>query len=116
MRRTALFLSLAAALALPGLADGHGGKHKGAHFTAPARQACKSEKQADPAAFKTKYGNKNGKHAFRRCVRRHVRNAAHTCRAERKQDKAAFKTKYGNKNGKHAFRRCVRQHESDPVS
>ena len=40
MRRTALLLSLAAALALPGLADGHGGKHKAAHFTAPASEAA----------------------------------------------------------------------------
>jgi hypothetical protein len=55
-------------------------------------------------------------HAFRRCVRAHVRQAVKTCRAERKADKAAFKTKYGNEKGKHAFRRCVRQHEADPVA
>src|SRR3954453_11788745 len=82
----------------------------------PAVAACKSERQADKAAFKTKYANKNGKHAFRRCVAAHVRQARKTCRAERKADPAAFKTKYGNKKGKHAARRCVRQHEADPVA
>jgi hypothetical protein len=33
--------------------------------------ACKSERSADQAAFKTKYGNDKGHHAFRRCVRQH---------------------------------------------
>jgi hypothetical protein len=60
--------------------------------------------------------NKNGRHAFRRCVRQHVRQSRQTCRTERKADPAAFKAKYGNEKGHHAFRRCVRQHEADPVS
>ncbi len=115
MRKTILAVSLAAALAVPGLADA-GPKHRGAKYTAPARHACREEKQADPAAFQAKYANENGKRAFRRCVRQHVRQSVKTCRAERKQDRAAFKAKYANENGKHAFRRCVRQHESDPVS
>ncbi len=81
----------------------------------PAAKACKAERTADKPAFKTKYANKNGKRAFARCVRQHVRAAKKSCRAERKADKAAFKTKYANKRGKRAFLRCVRQHADDPV-
>jgi hypothetical protein len=116
LKKTALIGGVAAlALALPGaaIAKHHGHHHPGA---GPAVAACKAERAADPAAFKTKYANKNGKHAFRRCVRQHVRQAKATCRAERKADPAAFKTKYANKKGKRAFVRCVRQHESDPVA
>ena len=112
MRKTFLILSLAAALAVPALADGHA-RHPG---TAPARHACKDERNADQAAFQEKYANKNGKRAFRRCVRQHVRQAAKSCRAERKEGGAdAFRAKYGNDKGRHAFRRCVRQHEGDDV-
>ena len=115
MRKFIVLGVLLALLAVPALAVGNGkGKH---HVSAKqAAAACRSERDADPAAFKTKYSNKNGKHAFRRCVRQHVRQAKQTCRAERKADPAAFKAKYGNKNGKRAFPRCVRQHEADPVT
>ena len=113
MRKAAVPMLAVLALAVPGLAGAHGKAHKA---VGPAVQACKQERSADPAAFRAKYANKNGKHAFRRCVARHVRQAVKTCRAERKSDPAAFKTKYANAKGKHAFRRCVRQHESDPVS
>ena len=89
--------------------------HRAAYGTGVAAKTCKTERTADPAAFKTKYANKNGKRAFQRCVRQHVRAAYKTCRAERAADLAAFKTKYGNKNAKRAFRRCVRQHADDAV-
>lgn len=114
MRKFTVFIALLALLAVPALSSGHAKKH-GAGVK-PAVAACKSERTADPAAFKAKYANKKGKHAFRRCVAAHVRQAKKTCRAERKADPAAFKTKYGNKKGKHASRRCVRQHEADPVA
>ena len=88
---------------------------------------CRSEQQADPAAFKTKYGTgKNGKNAFGKCVSQKARartksvesqqvqaeeNAAKTCKAERTQDPDAFKAKYGtNKNKSNAFGKCVSQH------
>jgi hypothetical protein len=115
LRKFTVLIALLALLAVPAFASGHA--KKGHHAaTKPAAAACKAERKADPAAFKAKYANKKGKHAFRRCVARHVRQAAKTCRAERKADPAAFKTKYANKNGKRAFRRCVRQHEADPVA
>ena len=116
MRKFIALGALLALLAVPAFAVGHG-KGKGHHVSAKeAVAACKSERDADPAAFKAKYANKNGKHAFKRCVRQHVRQAKQTCRAEREADPTAFKAKYGNENGKHAFRRCVRQHEADPVA
>jgi hypothetical protein len=114
LKKLTVLIALMALLAVPAFASGHAKRHH--HAIQPAVAACKSERQADPAAFKAKYANKKGKHAFRRCVAAHVRQAAKTCRAERKADPAAFKTKYANKNGKHAFRRCVRQHEADPVA
>ena len=113
MKKLIVLVALVALMAVPALASA---KHHHRAGVGPAVAACKSERQADKAAFKTKYANKKGKHAFRRCVAAHVRQARKTCRAERKADKAAFKTKYANKNGKHAFRRCVRQHEADPVA
>jgi hypothetical protein len=114
LRKLILVAALLALLAIPAFAIGHGKAHGAG--TGPAATACKSEQTADPAAFQTKYANKHGKHAFRRCVHQHEKQARETCRTERKADPAAFKTKYGNEKGKHAFRRCVRQHESDPVS
>ena len=113
MQKLTLLIALLALLAVPALASGHGRHHPGVK---PAVAACKSERDADKAAFKTKYANKRGHHAMRRCVRQHVRQAVKTCRDERRADKAAFKTKYGNEKGRHAFRRCVRQHEADPVA
>lgn len=115
MRKFVVFAVLVALLAVPTLAAGHGKGHARAGVK-PAAAACKAERQADPAAFKAKYANKNGKHAFRRCVARHIRQARKTCRAERKADPAAFKTKYANEKGRHAFRRCVRTHAGDPVA
>jgi hypothetical protein len=107
-------IAVLAALALPAAADAHrGGLHSGA---GKARAACNAERQADAAAFKTKYANERGRHAFRRCVRQHVVQARKTCRAERQADLAAFRTKYANDRGRHAFRRCVRQHAGDAVA
>jgi hypothetical protein len=114
VKKLVVIAALLALLAVPAFASGHA-KHPGAS-SHRAVAACKAERKADPTAFKTKYANKNGKHAFRRCVAAHVRQAAKTCRAERNADPAAFRTKYGNKKGKNAFRRCVRQHEGDPVA
>ena len=111
MRKTLLTLSIAAALAVPGLANGTSLAPK--HYE--AKQACKEEREADRDAFKEKYANENGRHAFRRCVRRHVRQAKRTCRAERKADKEAFREKYAEENGKHAFHHCVLEHEDEPV-
>jgi hypothetical protein len=117
LRKLIVLTAVLALLAIPafavGKSDGGGKKHSG---VGPAVAACKSERDADPAAFKGKYANKNGRHAFRRCVHQHVRQARQACRAERDADPAAFKAKYGNEKGRHAFRRCVRQHEADPVS
>jgi hypothetical protein len=112
LKKLIILVALVALMAVPALASAKH-HHPGVK---PAVAACKSERQADKAAFKTKYANKNGKHAFRRCVAAHVRQARKTCRAERKADAAAFKTKYANEKGKNAFRRCVRQHEADPVA
>jgi hypothetical protein len=116
MKKITLFALLVALLAVPALASGHGRHASHRAAVKPAVAACKSERAADPAAFKAKYGNKQGRHAARRCVRAHVRQAAKTCRAERQADKAAFRTKYGNAKGRHATRRCVRQHEADPIA
>ena len=112
MRKLTTLVAVALMAIAPAAADAHRGGQPGKH---KAAAACKAERQADKAAFKAKYANKNGKHAFRRCVRQHERQAKQTCRAERKADKAAFRTKYGNKKGRKAFRRCVRQHAGDPV-
>jgi ribosomal protein L14E/L6E/L27E len=116
VQKLTILVALFALLAVPALASGH--SHPARHHAGvrPAVAACKSERDADKSAFKTKYANKRGRHAMRRCVAQHVRQAVKTCRTERKADSAAFKTKYGNEKGRHAFRRCVRQHESDPVA
>jgi hypothetical protein len=118
LKKFTVLVALLALLAVPAFASGHAkkGHHHHAAGVKQAAAACKAERTADPAAFKTKYGNKKGKHAFRRCVAKHVHQARKACRAERKADPAAFKTKYGNKKGKHAYKRCVRQHSGDPVA
>jgi hypothetical protein len=116
LRKFTVFMALLALLAVPAFASGNGGQAGHRAAVKPAVDACKSERAADPAAFQTKYANKHGRRAMRRCVARHVRQAAKTCRAERKSDHAAFRAKYANQNGRGAFRRCVRQHEADPVS
>jgi hypothetical protein len=114
MRKLISALAVMSLLALPVAADAK--HHPAPAGTGKARAACKSERNADKAAFKAKYGNKKGKHAFRRCVKAHLKQARQGCRAERKADATAFRTKYGNKKGKHAYRRCVRQHAGDPVA
>lgn len=120
MRRLTTLASLALiALALTAAgAAGHGRSHHAAKRLAAhhpalalAVKACRAERKADPAAFKTKYGD----HAFRKCVkaglpaaRAKVRQAVKDCQAERTADPAAFRAKYGNKRHRHAFERCVR--------
>ncbi len=115
MRKLITLVAVALMAIAPAAADAAQKGH-GKVGTKQARAACKAERQQDKAAFKAKYANKNGKHAFRRCVRQHVRQAKQTCREERSADKAAFRTKYGNGKGRHAFRRCVRQHSGDPIA
>jgi hypothetical protein len=93
-----------------------------------AAKECKAERDDDPAAFRTEYGeNKNGKNAFGKCVSekaregkaemdaedaqeaKEFRNAAKACAAERKtMGDEMFAETYGeNKNGKNAFGKCV---------
>jgi hypothetical protein len=95
--------------------------------TTSAQNTCRTERQADPAAFKAKYGtNGNKSNAFGKCVSQHAHsssqqtesqqvqaeeNAAHQCRTEEQSDSAAFKAKYGtNGNKSNAFGKCVSQH------
>ena len=114
MRKIATLAAAGALLALPAGADAHRAHHHHAGLFAAA-QACQTERQADTAAFQTKYANDRGRRAFRRCVRQHLRQARQTCRSEREADLAAFRAKYQNERGRHAWRRCVRQHAGDPV-
>jgi hypothetical protein len=111
MRRTILTLSIAAALAAPGLASGTSYAPK--HWV--AKSACKQARSDDKDAFRERYANENGKHAFRRCVRQHVRYAKKYCRAERKDDKQAFREKYADNDGTGAFQNCVYAHEDEGV-
>ena len=116
MRKLTTLVTAVALLALPvSAADAHKRGH-GKAGVRQAKQACKTERQADPAAFQAKYANKNGRRAMRRCVRAHVKQARKTCRAERTADPVKFRETYGNKKGRRAFKRCVRQHASDPVA
>src|SRR3954466_6744910 len=75
-----------------------------------AAKDCKTERAADPAAFKDKYGTgKNKSNAFGKCVSQKARaktkqeeksqvqaevSAAKQCKDERDADPAAFKQKY----------------------
>ena len=68
MRKLTTLVAVALMAIAPAAADAHK-RHDGVK---QARAACKAERQQDKAAFKAKYGNKNGKHAFRRCVRQHA--------------------------------------------
>ena len=110
MRKLTTSLAAVALLAVPAATDAHRPAGKG-----KAAAACRAEREADAEAFETKYANERGRRAFRRCVRRHVRQARLTCRTERQNDPAAFRTKYANERGKRAFRRCVRAHAGEPV-
>jgi hypothetical protein len=108
-------LASAALLAVP--AANAGDAHRARHIVRVAIKECAKEKRADPVAFHEKYG----RHAMRRCVLTHVRDAIHViraaareCRAERAADPVAFREKYGNRLGRHAFRRCVRVHLAVP--
>jgi hypothetical protein len=70
LKKFTVLIALLALLAVPAFASGHAKRNHRAGV-GPATAACKSERKADPAAFKTKYANKHGKRAFRRCVRQH---------------------------------------------
>jgi hypothetical protein len=85
-----------------------------------AAAQCRTERDADPAAFAAKYGTgKKHANAFGNCVSGKAKaaaaqqvqatdNAAKACWTERKADPAAFKAKYGtNANKSNAFGKCV---------
>jgi hypothetical protein len=93
-----------------------------------AAQECKTERSADPEAFRTTYGtNKNGKNAYGKCVSGKAsekkaemdaadaqqaaarRSAAKDCWAERKTlGEDAFRAEHGtNRNDRNAFGKCV---------
>jgi hypothetical protein len=85
-----------------------------------AAAQCRTERDADPAAFASKYGTgKKHANAFGNCVSDKAKaaaaqqvqateNAAKSCWNERKADPAAFKAKYGtNPNKSNAFGKCV---------
>ncbi|HEY1595195.1 MAG TPA: hypothetical protein VGF74_07355 [Thermoleophilaceae bacterium] len=119
MKRTIASLAAIGVLAVPAAAGAsHPRVHRAASGTGVAAKACKAERTSDGvAAFRQKYGNKKGRHAFARCVTQHVRQARKECRAERTTDGiAAFRMKYGNAKGRNAFSRCVRQHAGDTIS
>lgn len=87
---------------------------------AEARNACKTEQEANAEAFANKYGtNKNKKNAFGKCVSAQSKegmeeqteanvSASKACREERAKDAKAFAEKHGtNKNNRNAFGKCV---------
>jgi hypothetical protein len=98
-----------------------------------AAKECKTERQADAAAFADKYGtNANKRNAFGKCVSQKAKakehaadeqdaqdaaefkNAAKECDAERSADAAAFADKYGtNENNRNAFGKCVSSKTSE---
>jgi hypothetical protein len=106
-------IAIAAALALPAAAMAQDSTPSP---STSAGQACKTERKADPAAFKQAYGtNKNKSNAFGKCVSQRTRSekanrsdAASQCKAERTADEAAFTQKYGTgKKGRNAYGKCV---------
>ena len=84
---------------------------------AKAKNTCRTEQDADAAAFAVKYGtNRNGKNAYGKCVSAAAKkanesetknkvNAAKSCKADRKADAAAFAAKWGS--AKNAYGKCV---------
>jgi ABC-type transporter MlaC component len=101
-----------------------------------AAKECKTERQADAAAFAEKYGtNGNKRNAFGKCVSQKAKakehaadeqdaedaaefkNAAKECDAERgdtEETRAAFAEKYGTNENKHnAFGKCVSSKASE---
>jgi hypothetical protein len=101
-----------------------------------ASRECREEREADPEAFREKYGtNANKKNAFGKCVSQKAKakraaqdaadaeeaeertNAAKECDAERgetKESREAFEEQYGtNANKKNAFGKCVSEKARD---
>jgi hypothetical protein len=86
-----------------------------------AEQSCRTERDADPAAFALKYGkNHNQRNAFGKCVSQHARqlqseeqeataNVPQSCRGLRGQiGTKIFRLTYGtNKNRANAMGKCV---------
>lgn len=85
-----------------------------------AAKQCRTEQEADAAAFATKYGTgRHGRNAFGKCVSgkakenkaeadaedREKLNAARACKAERRADPAKFAQTYGTR--RNAFGKCV---------
>jgi hypothetical protein len=116
MRKFVVFAGLLGLMAVPAIAQADREEHPG------AVRFCQAERaRIGVAAFRAKYADRNGKHAFARCVAAHVRergedrhDARQDCTAERNLiGVAAFRAKYGRgPRHKDAFRRCVRAHQA----
>ena len=73
MKKTIASCVALAALVAPTAASSHSNAtHHRLHRAHGAVQACKAERKSDLTAFRQKYANKKGRHAFRRCVRQHA--------------------------------------------
>jgi hypothetical protein len=88
-----------------------------------ASQECKTEEQADAAAFKAKYGTGNGANAHGKCVSQKAKaKTAETVAAEVEADvdaAKACKPKVKGKKGKakgRALRTCVAEQTATPQS
>ncbi len=116
MRKFVVFSGLLAVIAVPAIAQADRDDHPG------AVQFCQAERaRIGVPAFRAKYANRNGKHAFARCVAAHVRergedrrDARRDCTVERNLiGVAAFRAKYGQgPKHKNAYARCVQQHKA----
>jgi hypothetical protein len=116
MRKLVVFSGLLAVMVVPAIAQADRDDHPG------AVQFCQAERaRIGVPAFRAKYANRNGKHAFARCVAAHVRergedrrDARRDCTVERNlSGVAAFRAKYGQgPHHKNAYARCVQQHKA----
>ena len=91
-----------------------------------AAQQCRTERRANPEAFRNRYGtNRNKSNAFGKCVSQQARaasngdqqqlmNAARQCETERRANPEAFRNRYGtNRNKQNAFGKCVSEKAQD---
>jgi hypothetical protein len=98
MKKLIALGAAALALGLPGTAVASG------HSTAKANaaKACKTERAADPAAFKAKYGtNANGHNAFGKCVSQQRKAAKAERKAARAQRRAAKHAEHADREKRH---------------
>jgi hypothetical protein len=116
MRKFVVLAGLLGVMAVPAIAQADRDEHPG------AVRFCQAERvRLGVAAFRAKYADRNGKHAFARCVAAHVAERAvdrHDARADCTAERgligvAAFRAKYGlAPSGKNAFARCVKAHNA----